>query len=89
VSEPGLDPVVQIIQQLSGENLESLEHLVGEESPTPDPHLENLVGCETGAVLYFTGEGLEVDLVAVSQRIQAPGYGISDLPNKKPPPHSW
>jgi len=78
VNELGLSSVVQIIQQLSDENLECLKHLVGEECQTPRPYLEKVIGCETGAVLYYTGEKMEAELVDLRQRLRAPGYGFHE-----------
>ncbi len=74
VDELGLGSVVQIIQQSSDENLKCLEHVVGEKCRTPNPYLEKVIGCETGAVLYYTGEELEAELVELRQRLRAPGY---------------
>jgi len=71
IDELGLSPVVQIIQQSSDENLDCLEHLVGEKCVTPTPYLERVVGCETGAVLYYTGEEMETELVGLQQRLRA------------------
>jgi hypothetical protein len=74
VNELGLSSVVQIIQQPSDENLECLEHLVGQKCQTPNPYLEKVIGSETGAVLYYTGEKMEAELVELRQRLRAPGY---------------
>lgn len=75
VNELGLSSVVQIIQQSSDENLECLQQLVGEECQTPSPYLEKVMGGGTGAVLYYTGEEMEAELVELRQRLRAPGYG--------------
>lgn len=74
VNELGLSSAVQIIQQPSDENLECLEHLVGEKCQTPTPYLEKVIGGETGAVLYYTGEEMEAELAELRQRLRAPGY---------------
>jgi len=74
VNELGLSPAVQVIQQPSDENLECLERLVGEKCQTPTPYLEKVIGGETGAVLYYTGEEMEAELVELRQRLRAPGY---------------
>jgi hypothetical protein len=74
VNELGLSPAVQVIQQPSDENLECLERLVGEKCQTPTPYLEKRIGSETGAVLYYTGEEMEAELVELRQRLRAPGY---------------
>lgn len=73
VNELGLSAVVQIIQQPSHENLECMENLVGEKCQTPGPYLEKVIGGETGAALYCTGEEMEAELVELRQRLQAPG----------------
>lgn len=78
VNELGLSSVVQIIQQPIDDNLECLKHLVGEECPTPSPYLEKVIGCETGAVLYYTGEEMEAELVGLRERLRAPGYGFRE-----------
>ena len=78
VNELGLSSVVQIIQQPSDENLDCLKHLVGEECQTPSPYLEKVIGCETGAVLYYTDEEMEAELVDLRQRLRAPGYGFRE-----------
>ena len=74
VKELGLSSVVQIIQQSSDDNLECLEHLVGEKCDIPSAYLENVTGCETGAVPYYTGEEMEAELVELRQSLRAPGY---------------
>ncbi len=74
ISELGLSSVVQIVQQSSDENLECLEHLVGEKCDIPNPYLEKVIGCATGAVLYYVGEEMEAELAELRQRLQAPGY---------------
>jgi malonyl CoA-acyl carrier protein transacylase len=78
VNELGLSSVVQIIQQASDDNLECLQHLVGEECQTPSPYLEKVIGCETGAVLYYTGEEMEAELVDLRRRLRAPAYGFRE-----------
>lgn len=78
VNELGLSSVVQIIQQQSNENLECLEHLVGEKCKTPNPYLERAVGYETGAVLYYTGEEMEAELVELRQRLRASGFSFRE-----------
>jgi len=72
VNELGLSSVIQIIQQPSHENLERMENLVGEKCQTPTPYLEKVIGGETGAVLYYTGEEMEAELVELRQRLRAP-----------------
>jgi malonyl CoA-acyl carrier protein transacylase len=74
VNELGLSSVVQIIQQPSDENLECLELLVGEKCQSPTPYLEKVIGSETGAVLYYSGEEMEAELAELRQRLRAPGY---------------
>jgi malonyl CoA-acyl carrier protein transacylase len=74
VDELGLSSIVQVIQQASDENLECLEHLVGEKCNSPSAYLEKVTGCETGAVLYYTGDEMEAELVELRQRLQASGY---------------
>jgi len=44
----------------------------------PSPYLEKVIGSETGAVLYYTGEEMEAELVDLRQRLQAPGYGFRE-----------
>jgi malonyl CoA-acyl carrier protein transacylase len=78
VSELGLSAVVQIIRQPSDENLACLEHLVGEKHQDPNTYLEEVIGGETGAVLYYTGEEMEAELVELQQRLRAPGYGFRE-----------
>lgn len=78
VNELGLSSVVQIIQQSSDESLECLRQLMCEESQTPTPYLERVIGGETGAVLYYTGEEMDAELVDLRQRLQARGYGFCE-----------
>jgi hypothetical protein len=47
---------------------------VGEKCDIPIPYLEKVIGCETGAVLYYVGEEMEAELAELRQRLQAPGY---------------
>lgn len=51
-----------------------LEHLVGEKCDIPGAYLEKVIGCETGAVLYYTGNEMDAEFVELRQRLRAPGY---------------
>jgi hypothetical protein len=76
VNELGLSSVVQIVQQSSDENLECLRQLLREAAETPTPYLERMIGGGTGAVLYYTGDEMDAELVDLRQRLQARGYGF-------------
>jgi [acyl-carrier-protein] S-malonyltransferase len=71
VDELDLGSVVQLIEQASDENVECVKFFFGEDTAAPQPYLEKVVGCETGAILHYIDKDIETELVQLAQRVTA------------------
>lgn len=74
VYELGLSPFIQIICQSSEKNRQWIRDLIDPKIKEPQPYLEKIIGCETAAILYYSGKEIEENLVELKERLENPAY---------------
>ena len=70
VSELGINNAIQLITQSKDQNLQDLKDFIDPGIVKPEPYLEVVVGCQTGAVIQYSGKEMEGELIALSKRLR-------------------